>query len=137
MHAYCTYCSASKDPSTGLVPAYRRYISDRIIRVQQLAETEKVHFCILSGKFGLVDWNEPLPWYDHLLTLDEAPQLVEVVARQLVEKGIDQLHFFANSPRARISNSGPTSKLLNKHAPRQAFRLRVLLLLNRLFPQRL
>jgi tetratricopeptide (TPR) repeat protein len=63
-----------------------------------LAETEKIHFCILSGKFGLVDWNEPLPWYDHLLTLDEVPQLVEVVARQLVEKGIDQLHFFAKSP---------------------------------------
>lgn len=98
MQVFCTYCSASKDPSTGLVPAYKRYISDRIIRVQQLAETEKIHFCILSGKFGLVDWNEPIPWYDHLLTLDEVPQLVEVVARQLVEKSIHHLHFFAKSP---------------------------------------
>lgn len=98
MRIFCTYCSASKDPSTGLVPAYKRYISDRIIHVHQLAEAEKVLFCILSGKFGLVDWNEPLPLYDHLLLPEEVPQLVEKVSRQLSEKGTTHVHYFTKSP---------------------------------------
>ena len=88
MRIICTYCSASKDPDKGLVPAYKRYISARIVHVQEIAEREGVHFCILSGKFGLVDWNHPLPWYDHLLLAEEVPQLVDMVKHQLNEKGI-------------------------------------------------
>ena len=80
MKILCTYYSASKDPDKGLIPAYKRYVSLRIIPVQELAEKEDAHFCILSGKFGLVDWNQPLPWYDHLLIREEVNNLVSTVS---------------------------------------------------------
>ena len=100
MRVICTYCSASKDPDQGLVPAYKRYISDRIVHVQEIAEREGAHFCILSGKFGLVDWNHPLPWYDHSLLAEEVPQLVEMVKHQLGEKGITEVDYYTRSPQA-------------------------------------
>jgi len=69
-----------------------------------MAEHEGVPFCILSGKFGLVDWNHPLPLYDHLLLAEEVPQLVEVVKQQLGNKGITQVDYYSRSPEvdARI-----------------------------------
>lgn len=98
MRAVCTYCSASKDPAKGSIPAFKRYVSARIVRVQEIADREGVPFCVLSGEFGLVDWNQPLPWYDHLLLTDEVPQLVDKVTRQLVEKRITQLDYYTQSP---------------------------------------
>jgi len=100
MRVFCTYCSASKDPAKGLVPAFKRYISPRIALVQELAEREGAHFCILSGKFGLVDWNQPLPWYDHLLLPEEVPQLVEMVIHQFAEKRISRVDYYTRSPQA-------------------------------------
>jgi tetratricopeptide (TPR) repeat protein len=69
-----------------------------------MAEHEGVPFCILSGKFGLVDWNHPLPLYDHLLMAEEVPQLVEVVKKQIGNKGITQVDYYSRSPEvdARI-----------------------------------
>ena len=99
MRVVCTYCSASKDPAKGLIPAFKRYVSGRIVRVQEIAEREEALFCILSGEFGLVDWNQPPPWYDHLLLPDEVPQLAENVTRQLIERGITRLDYYTQSPK--------------------------------------
>jgi len=99
MKILCTYCSASKDPDKGLIPAFKRYISPRIIYVQELAEKEDVHFCILSGQFGLVDWNHPLPWYDHLLIREEVQDLVKKVVNQIIDKKIDEIHYYTRSPK--------------------------------------
>ncbi len=50
MEIICTNCSASKDPSEGLIPAYKRYISSRIVHVQEIADASNLQFCILVGK---------------------------------------------------------------------------------------
>jgi len=99
MRVICTYCSASKDPAKGLVPAFKRYISPRIVQVQELAERDGVHFCILSGKFGLVDWDHPLPWYDHLLLPEEVQHLADTVTQQLVEKNITRIDYYTRLPK--------------------------------------
>jgi|SRR3990172_12755428 len=99
MRVLCTNCSASKEPAKGLVPAFKRYVSERIDQVQEMAEHEGVHFYILSGKFGLVDWNQPLPPYDHLLLPEEVSQLVETVTRQLTDKGITRVDYYTRSPK--------------------------------------
>jgi hypothetical protein len=95
---FCTYCSASKDPADGKIPAFKRYISPRIVLVQELAEKADAHFCILSGKFGLVDWNEPIPWYDHLLIREEVLSLVEIVVNQIRNKDISEIEYYTRSP---------------------------------------
>ena len=99
MRVFCTYCSASKDPAKGLIPAFKRYISPRIVRVQEMAQREASHFCILSGEFGLVDWDQPLPWYDHLLLSEEVPHLAQQVAAQLIERDIAQVDYYTVSPQ--------------------------------------
>lgn len=103
MKILCTYCSASKDPDKGLIPAFKRYISPRIIFVQEVAEKQDIHFCILSGKFGLVDWNQPLPWYDHLLLREEVPGLVEIVKNQLTSKNIHEVNYYTRDPKFDIN----------------------------------
>lgn len=99
MRVYCTYCSASKDRSSGSVPAIKRYISERINQVFQMANTDKVGFYILSGEFGLVEPDQLLPLYDHLLTIGEIPDLAKKVAQQIRDKGITHLHYFTKAPR--------------------------------------
>lgn len=99
MRVICTYCSASKDPAKGLLPAFKRYISQRIIQVQEIAESEGVGFCILSGKFGLVDWDQLLPLYDHLLLAEEVQQLADTVTHQLVKKNITRMEYYTRLPK--------------------------------------
>ena len=64
----CTICSRDKDPAKGLLPAIRRYRSERIGRIYEKAKRAGAVFAILSGKFGLLPAEEPIPYYDKLLT---------------------------------------------------------------------
>jgi hypothetical protein len=100
MRVICTYCSANKDRAEGLMPAIDRYRSTRIARVHDLARREGVVFCILSGEYGLVDCDQPIPWYDHLLVLEEVPRLTSMVAQQIVQKNIHQLDYYTPPPAA-------------------------------------
>lgn len=99
MRVFCTNCSASKDPAKGRIPAFKRYISARIVRVQEMAEQANAQVCILSGQFGLVDWDQPLPWYDHLLQADEVESLAQMVAQQILAKSIAQIDYYTVSPQ--------------------------------------
>jgi len=99
MQTFCTYCSRDKTTTASLLPAWQRYQSSRIADIQRQAESMGIPFCILSGEFGLLDWDQPIPWYDHLLVADEVPQLASLVARQLSEKRILQLDYFTQSTK--------------------------------------
>jgi hypothetical protein len=57
-----------------------------------------VHFFILSGKFGLVEQSQPIPWYDHLLVPDEISTLAALVTQQLRGQGLTVLRYFTGSP---------------------------------------
>ncbi len=91
---FCTYCSAEKDASDVLLPAIRRYRSDRIARIYSAALTAGCGFFILSGEFGLLDPNAPIPYYDHLLLANEVETQAFRVAEQIRQHGITQLLFF-------------------------------------------
>jgi tetratricopeptide (TPR) repeat protein len=99
MAAFCTYCSREKDTTAAPLPAWKRYRSARISKVAELASEGRVRFLILSGRFGLVESNELIPYYDHLLLDGEVQQLAEVVAGQIKEMGIDRITFFADAGR--------------------------------------
>jgi len=83
MISFCTCCSNKKSPESGEIRAIRRYQSSRIKKVYDASTTLGLPFRVLSGKYGLVPPQQPIPWYDHLLTAPEVPGLVEIVVRQI------------------------------------------------------
>lgn len=94
MTVFCTYCSAEKDTADALLPAIRRYRSDRIARIYGAALTCGCGFVILSGEFGLLEPSAPIPDYDHLLLTDEVETHAHRLAAQIAEQGITQILFF-------------------------------------------
>ena len=96
MVVFCTYCSAKKDKTPGLLPAIKRYQSARIRSVSQAAAVLDVHFSILSGEYGLVSREQEIPWYDHLLHQSEIDHLASVVAGQLQMLGANQVVYFVS-----------------------------------------
>jgi hypothetical protein len=97
MYTFCTYCSASKSHEEGEISAIRRYQSLRIKTVHAAASSLGLGFHILSGEYGLLSPEHPIPWYDHLLRPEEVGQLVERVAEQIDECQISSLVYFTNS----------------------------------------
>ncbi len=96
MTVYCTYCSAGKDISPNLLAAIERYKSNRIISVYQDAKSKDLEFYILSGKYGILNCNEKIEYYDHLLVNSEIEKHSKIVADQLVKHQITNLVFYSN-----------------------------------------
>lgn len=94
MYAFCTYCSAQKSREIGEIPAIRRYQSSRIETVHTAASSLGLPFYILSGEFGLILPERPIPWYDHLLRPEEVSSLVELMASQIYQHSITGLVYF-------------------------------------------
>ena len=74
MTFFCTYCSAKKDRSQGELAAIQRYQSLRINSVYLAAVSLGHNFFILSGKYGILEPSEPIPYYDHLLQSSEVSE---------------------------------------------------------------
>jgi hypothetical protein len=94
MHIYCTYCSRDKGAAPGDLPAIQRYRSRRIDAVVERARQAGLPLYILSGEYGLIPADHPIPWYDHLLLPGEVPALVDVVSRQMVGAGVTAVTWF-------------------------------------------
>ena len=73
MKILCTYCAGRKRPGSRPLPAIRRYLSPRIAVLHREARRRGSAwaFRIVSGRYGLLAPETPLPWYDHLLREDE------------------------------------------------------------------
>ena len=95
MVLYATYCSAEKDGADGLLPAIERYQSDRISGVCRAAKPAGARFGILSGEFGLISSDHPLPYYDHLLQENQITQMAERVQNTLTEWQISEVQWFS------------------------------------------
>ena len=95
MVLYATYCSAEKDGSRDLLPAIARYQSDRISGVASAAKTAGATFGILSGQYGLIPADHPLPYYDHLLQEDEIDAMTHQVQATLSNWDIAEIHWFS------------------------------------------
>ena len=97
MLAYCTYCSANKHYSETLVPAIKLYNSNRIAKVFEAAKQSNTVFLILSGKYGMIDPNEEISYYDHLLAASEIENHSDLIASQIIFKNITTIEFYMNS----------------------------------------
>lgn len=97
MRIFCTYCSAHKSKETGEMPAIRRYLSERIVKVYHAAQELGVAFFILSGEFGLLAPDSPIPWYDHLLLPEEVTALATRLTGQLQANHISGIVYFTQS----------------------------------------
>lgn len=95
MVLFATYCSAEKDGASGDLPAIKRYTSDRILGVAAAARGAEARFGILSGQFGLISADHPLPYYDHLLQPDEITERAASAARTLADWGITRIRWFS------------------------------------------
>ena len=95
-----TYCAARKARDPEPMPALSRYRSDRIAGVAAAAEALGLEFFILSGRYGLLAPGDPIPYYDHLLTMQEAPARAAGLAAQLRERGVVRVLFFSRSLEA-------------------------------------
>lgn len=97
MLAYCTYCSANKHYSETRVPAIKLYNSNRIAKVFEEAKQSNTVFLILSGKYGMIDPNEEISYYDHLLAASEIENHSDLIATQIISKNITTIEFYMNS----------------------------------------
>ena len=97
MNALCTYCSYSKRDDAGEMPAIRRYTSTRIGRVYEASTILGVGFCILSGEYGLLLPEQPIPNYDHLLMSHEVASLAARVAEQIPELGLEGIVYMTHA----------------------------------------
>lgn len=94
MTIFCTYCSAEKETAEELLPALRRYRSERIRRIHEAALIAGCGFYILSGEYGLLAPDEAIPYYDHLLVDDEIEMHAFKLAEQIKRYSITQIVFF-------------------------------------------
>jgi protein tyrosine phosphatase (PTP) superfamily phosphohydrolase (DUF442 family) len=54
-------------------------------------------FFILSGKYGILEPSDPIPYYDHLLQSSEVSEHSKKVADQLEALGVKNIIFFGGS----------------------------------------
>jgi len=92
----CTICCKDKRGDPGLLPAIERYRSERIAFVHQESQRLGKPMLILSGKYGLLRPEDPIPWYDQKLEMDAIPELVPVIGKQLKEQGVTRLKFYCH-----------------------------------------
>ena len=92
---FITYCSKEKDESTMPLEAIKRYKSNRIQKVYEASKLVTAEFMILSGKFGLLKATEKIPYYDHLLVMEEVNKYTEKLIKQLMEIKNKKIIFFS------------------------------------------
>lgn len=93
MRILCSYCSAAKRLDEGLLPAIERYRSDRLRALWREGAATGAPLHILSGAFGLLAAEAPIPWYDHLLAPGEVAAMAARVAATLREAGITAVEY--------------------------------------------
>ncbi|MBU0742947.1 YaaA family protein [bacterium] len=98
MIAWCTCCSAAKREDLGPLPALERYQDPRIHDLAERAGAAGTGFLILSGEYGLLRPDDPIPWYDHLLLADDVDELVGRVTGQLGDLDVTSIVFHTVDP---------------------------------------
>jgi hypothetical protein len=95
MHYLITICSKEKSSAPDEIPAVERYQSPRIASVYERSCREGVPMLIFSGKYGLIDPQTPIPYYNHLLQAEEIEGFVAPTAEVLSARGIISVTFVA------------------------------------------
>ena len=93
-----TYCSREKRRDERLLPAWERYLSERVRSVFKRAEGAGARCLILSGEYGLIDAERPIPWYDRLLRPEDVEARVDAVAQQLRDHHVEAVEYHTVPP---------------------------------------
>ena len=101
MEYVCTSCCKDKRDDRELLPATQRYISERIDFVAKEGRRLAKPFIIFSGKYGLIDSDLKIPWYDKALVSEDVPGMVPIVKEQLIEKDVSRIIFYGR-PRTTL-----------------------------------
>ena len=125
MKIVVTYCSGPKRKDGGLLPAVDRYLSERIRTLHQQANADE--FRILSGKFGLLAADQPIPLYDHLLSPEEVGGLAQKVATCLTDLQADEVEYHTADP-ARFPDLVPYREVIETACRVVEINLEVILL---------
>jgi hypothetical protein len=123
----CSYCSAAKREDDGLLPAVERYLSARLCVLWLRGYAQDTPLFILSGEYGLLGAEEPIPWYDHLLRPDEVALLADDVAAKLRELGAEVVEYHTASP-AEHPDVQPYSEVISAACATAGASLRVVVL---------
>ena len=91
---YCTYCSKNKNKTCDSKPAYLIYESKRISWLYNKSKKEDVQLLILSGKYGLINANDSIDYYDQLLLKENIISHASLVEKQLSKLSISKIIFF-------------------------------------------
>ncbi len=127
MRVICTYCSKAKRKDGGYLPAVLRYQSDRILQLVDLADAKDLEFMILSGEYGLIDRDYPLPFYDHLLQPWEVDKLSNRVAATLCMAGVKEIEYHTVAPEL-VASIRPYLSVMEAACSRASVALRVVIL---------
>lgn len=127
MKIICTYCSGAKSEDGGLLPAVQRYLSDRIVNLGMSADESGFDFMILSGEYGLIDRDYPLPLYDHLLQPSEVDKLSSKVATTLCMAGVKEVVYHTAAPEI-FSAVRPYLAVIESACDRASVALRLVIL---------
>ncbi len=93
MKVLCSYCSAAKSRDEAPLAAVQRYDSERLRALHQRGMADGTPLHILSGRYGLLASDEPIPWYDHLLGPSEVAAMSVEVARSLRALGVTTVEY--------------------------------------------
>jgi len=91
MTLHITYCSKEKERTRKDLPAIERYDSERIDRIKALAEKKDEELAILSGKYGLINPEDEIPFYDELMREKNIPQLITGVKNFLESNNVSNV----------------------------------------------
>lgn len=82
MELAATICSRQKDPDVTMMPAHRRYLGAHVAYARARARDMGLPFFVLSGKFGLLRDDDPVPYYDYRLGMHDVEWLARIVVAQ-------------------------------------------------------
>jgi hypothetical protein len=123
MEYLCTICCKRKRREPDPLPAIDRYISKRIQYVFAESKRLDLPFAILSGKYGLLDADDRIERYEHLLVPDDVATLAGRVVEQFAIRGATSVLFYARSPAT--DGWAPYYSVLEEACTQQQIPLRV------------
>lgn len=101
MKLHITYCSKEKDRTRKDLPAIERYKSKRIKHVKAITDEKDERFAILSGKYGLIDPDENIPFYDELMRERDITRLITDVGNFLESNNVNKVIYHTREVRGQ------------------------------------
>lgn len=86
-----TTCCKDKRLDEALLPSIDRYLDPRIKKVFNIAKKSGDGFLILSGKYGILKPEDPIPYYDQILLEENVPEIVDLVVPRFRELRVAEI----------------------------------------------